>query len=230
MFLDDIVTIASRAIFRYPEPISYLTRRGVTEEEIRLYGLGYWKVIGVPDDGTKDRERFMEETWKGRKFEGKVIFPIFDVLGRVMGIVGRAVDSKDYKTFVLQEAKTNGYFFGVREALKHIYEKNRAYVVEGCFDFFALRRVLPNTVASMTAGLYKNQYEYLGMFCDTMVTVFDSDPPGREAAEKAEREHKNVRTMDLGFSDPDKCMETLGPSRFKKHVLDKMNKLFFLGG
>ena len=230
MFLDDLVVISSRALKRYPEAQAYLAGRLITGEDIEKYRIGYWKTIGVPNDGTEDRERFMEEAWKGRRYEGMIIFPILDALGRAVGIIGRSISSKLFNTFLLEEARYNGFFFGFYQALPDIYERNKAYVVEGAPDTIALSKVIPNTVGASTAGLYENQYEYLKLFCDEIVTVFDSDEAGREAADKAVKFLKGVSKMDLGYHDPDNCLKTLGLQGFHKHVKNKMNKLSFLGG
>ncbi len=218
MFLDILIENLHNAIFRYPEVLRYLQSRNVSEEDVRTYKLGYSKLVGVPEEDSADRRRFLDECYRGRKIESKIIFPFKDEIGRFVGLVGRAVESKEFKVFVLQKAKHDGFFFGLYEALPHIYKENRVFIVEGAVDYFAFSKVYPNTVASMTAGVSDAQYDYLTLFCDHLITVFDSDEPGRRATERVAEAHK-VYSMDTGsYKDPAKCLEVLGLSAFKKFI------------
>ena len=223
MFLDDIVSSLNRSIFNYPEILDYLKSRGVSEAEVREYGIGYGRVVGVPEENSPDRKRFMIETWKGRKFEDRVVFPIRDAVGRVIGIIGRSIGVKGFNIYATDEAKFEGMFIGLYEALPYIYRENQVFVVEGPFDWTALAKVLPNTVSVMTAGLNEDQNGLLRMYCDRIITVFDSDEVGRRAAEIAEKKFGTM-TLDLGYGDPNDCFKQLGPS-FKNHVLRKFRDI-----
>jgi len=220
MFLDILIENVHNALFRYPEVLRYLQSRYVSEDDIRTYKLGYSKIIGVPDEDSSDRKKFMDECRKGRKLEGKIIFPFKDELGRMVGLIGRAIETKEFKIYVIEKAKHDGFFFGLYEALPHIYRENRVFVVEGPFDYFALMKVFPNTVATMTSGISEAQYEYLNLFCDYIITVFDSDKAGRHGTDRIAEEHKKVYSMDLGsYKDPAKCLEMLKLPAFKKFII-----------
>ena len=223
VFLDTLVANLNRSIFNYPDAIEYLHGRGVSENEIKRYGIGYGKVVGVPEENSPDRKRFMEESFKGRKFEERVIFPMRDSVGRVIGIIGRSLTVKGFKIFATDEAKFHGMFVGLYEALPQIYKENRVYVVEGPFDWVTLVKELPNTVGVMTAGLNESQYWLLKMYCDQIVTVFDSDEAGRRAAESAEKNFGTM-TLDLGYKDPNDCFKLLG-SGFRNHVMRKLKDI-----
>lgn len=242
MFLDTLSSTASRALPRYGDVLSYLKSRNVTGQDITKYELGFLKIISVPEDGSKNRDRFMDESWRGRKFESKLIFPIKDPIGRVIGIIGRSITSKAFATFVLDEAKFSGFLFGLYQALPEIYKTNRVYVVEGVFDTPALSKVLPNTVGSLSSGLYKNQYEILKFFCENIITVFDTDEPGQEGAEKAGKwalwntrkeevpewlinKKSGVKNIVLGYKDPDKALSDLGMKKFRELITKKVKEL-----
>jgi len=223
MFLDTLIENAHQALFRYPEAIDYLQSRKISVDDIRTYKLGFSKLIGVPEEDSADRKRFMEECGRGRWLQNKIIFPYRDEIGRFVGLVGRAIETKEFKVFVTEKAKLDGFFFGLYDALPHIYKENRVYVVEGPFDYLALSRVLPNTVASLTAGFSEPQYNYLNLFCDRIVTVFDSDEPGKRASERVAEEYKNISSMSIGnYKDPAKCWESMSLSAFKKHISKNM--------
>jgi len=219
MFLDVLIENLHQAIFRYPEILRYLQSRNISEDDVRQYKIGYSKLVGVPDEKSPDRERFMDECYKGRKIEQKIVFPFRDEMGGVVGLIGRAVDTKEFKIFATEKAKHDGFFFGMHEALSHVYEENRVFTVEGPFDYFALSKVFPNTVGTMTAGISEAQYAYLNLFCDYIITVFDSDPAGERGANRIAEEHKKVYSMDLGsFKDPAKCLEVMGLVAFKNFI------------
>jgi DNA primase len=222
MFLDVMVSNLHQSIFRYPEVLRYLESRQVTQEDIKKYGLGFNKILHVPEEQSKDRERFMAETYKGKKFEGKIIFPFRDMLGNIVGIAGRSIDVKDYKLWATDRAKHDGFFFGLHEALPFVYEENKVFTVEGTFDCIALAKAFPNTVGTLTSGINDVQYGLLRMFCNTIITVFDSDSAGRHGTEKAE-ERSGVVSVNLGYKDPAKALETLGVPGFKKYALKKIN-------
>lgn len=231
MFLDHIVKTCAQSIFRYPLVLDYLHSRLVTDDEIKYHELGYNKIISVPEESSDDYKRYCTECYNGRKLENKVLFPIKDVLGRVVGVTGRAVETKDFKVFVTEEAKFTGFFFGLHHALPYIHKENKVYVVEGYFDYLALAKVFPNTVAALTAGISEAQYDLLQLYCDKIVTVFDEDKTGHMGTEKAplhaERVKeswlpKDVSPMRLGnYKDPAKCLETLGVSKFREFILKK---------
>lgn len=224
MFLDKMVRNMNASIFRYNKALSYLDSRGVTTDDIKKYLIGYARIINVLDDNSLEYKRFMKESWKGRKFETKIVFPIHNLIGQVIGIVGRSIETKNFKTFVTEESKFSGFFFGLYQALPYIYKTGRVYVVEGTFDCLALSKVFPNVVSTVTSGLYPNQYKILDFYCDSIITIFDNDKAGKIAAEIAEGK-KKVINLNLGYKDPAKCYETLGLRKFRLFLEKKVKTL-----
>jgi DNA primase len=232
MFLDTLVKNFNRSIHRYPEVLKYLKSREVTDEEISKFCIGYNKIILVPDDPDNlDRDAFMNECFGGRKLENKLIFPFKNSIGNVVGLIGRAIDTKEFKIFTTKQAEFEGFFFGLYEALPSIYKENRAYIVEGPFDYLALSKVLPNTVSTLTSKINDAQYDFLRMYCDEIVTVFDSDAAGDKGREKAEARagvlSKNrVQSINLGYKDPAKILEEMKFKKFKEYILKKTKEIF----
>lgn len=223
MFLDTLIKRLNQSIHRYPEVIQYLNSRFVTDEDIRDYGIGFSKLVGVPEGQSTDYKRFMDECWRGRKLENKIIFPIRDKLGKTVGLIGRSVDTKDFKIFVTEEAKFTGFFYGLPQALPHIYKERVAYFVEGSFDMYAVRKVFPNTVSTLTSGMSENQYNLIKRYCDKIIVIFDSDKPGDRGAKEA-MEYEGVGKVTLGYKDPAKGLEVLGESKFKDHILRSLHQ------
>ena len=223
MFLDEMAATLHNSITRYPEALAYLRSREVTDEDIRKFRLGYGKVIRVPEDQSPERVRFLDEMGKGRKLENRIAFPITDSIGRVVGLAGRSIDSKDFKTFATEEAKLVGFFFGLSQALPYIYAENKVYVVEGYFDVIAFSKVFPNTVSTITSGMNDPQHDLLMMYCDEIVLCFDDDEPGRDGRDKALKywgndKRKRLYPMKIGYKDPAKALETLKLREFQRYV------------
>lgn len=236
MFLDDLVTAANASIHRYGDVINYLKCRNVMAEDIARFKIGYSKILRIPDDGSPDRTRFMDESWKGKKFEGMILFPLTSAMGRVIGLIGRSPETKLFKIFATNEAKYTGFFFGLHQALPEIYRTGRAYVIEGPFDTLAMTKAVPNAIGSLTAGLNDTQFEFLRLYCDNIVTVFDSDAPGDRATSKGVewvqetnngldfREKWKIRNIRLGYKDPDACLKQLSLDKFKAYIHKKIKE------
>ena len=223
MFLDDLLTQLHNSIFRYEKAVNYLRSRKIFEEDIKLYKLGYNKIIRPPQEDSPDRDRFMKESFNGRSYENRLVFPLTDAYGRAIGITGRTLDKKGFKNFVLDEAKFTGFFFGLDLALPYIYEQNKVYVVEGYMDVIAMRKVFPNTVATNTSGISETQYNYLRLYCDNIITMFDGDKAGSYGTDKAEEMFPNIKRASLGkYSDPATCYEHLSLKDFKTFVSSKV--------
>jgi len=222
MFLNTLAKKLHNSIYRYPDVLKYLYSRYVTNEDIDKYELGYSRIVSAIGDNSADWVRFVDECWRGKKFESKIIFPIRNQLGKLIGLSGRSIETKEFKNFIINEGKYSGFFFGLYQALPHIYEKNYAFVVEGYFDSIALSKIFPNTVASLTAGIMDTQYNLLHMYCDTIIVIFDTDKPGREAEERAVK-RKGIYSITLGYKDPARCLEYWGPEKFKKFMHKKLS-------
>jgi DNA primase len=222
MFLEELLKGLHRSIYRYPEVLRYLYSRQVTDEEIKIHELGFNKIIKVPEDSNPERADFMEECRKGRKIENKLIFPFKDALGYPIGFVGRSIENKEFKVYVTNEAKFKGFFFGLPQALPHIYRERKVFLVEGCFDYLALAKVYPNTVATLTAGLSDAQYDFLMLYCNKIITVFDSDRAG-EYAKKEAGYRPHVVGVSLGFKDPAKYLEEVKLKKFKEAVIKRVS-------
>ena len=231
-FLDDLVIALNRSIQRYPDALNYLKSRGVQTSDIERYSIGYNKVVNVPDDGTEDRQRFMDESYKGRSFESTLIFPIKDAFGKTVGIIGRGIEEKRYKKFFSEEAKFTGCFFGFFQALPSIYETGTVFITEGSFDCIPLAGILPNTVGALTAGLSEEQYNLISFYCDKIVTVFDWDKEGQrqtwEAIKKwgaylprgeSPKTQARVFSCRIGkFKDPSSYLSEYSLEEFHKFV------------
>jgi DNA primase len=227
MFLENLIDRTHRSIFNYEQAINYLHSRYVTDDEIKLFKIGFSRVVSLVDDGSSDFKDFSSKFYKGRKFENKLIFPILDMIGRAVGCITRSIDVKDYDLYLTTEGKELGAMFGLYQALPHIYQTGRVFLVEGPFDFFAFRKVFINTASTNTAELTEAQHEQLKFYADRIITAFDSDKPGRAAAERS-RDRFKTESIELGYKDPSNCFSQCKSfekfsERVKKAVHDKIS-------
>ena len=125
------------------------------------------------------------------RFRGRVIVPIRDRQGRVIGFGGRSLDGSDPKylnspeTEVFEKGK---HLFGLDQAAKAIRKDDRAVVVEGYFDVIALHAAgVTNAVASLGTALSSQQITQLCRCSDgkRIVLNFDADRAGIRAANRA---------------------------------------------
>jgi DNA primase len=227
MFLETLINKTSKSIFNYEQALSYLHSRYVTDDEIRLFKIGFSRIISLADDGTEDFKDFSKKSYKGRKLENKIIFPILDMIGKPVGCITRSIEIKEYELYLTTEGKDLGAMFGLYQALPDVYQTGRAYIVEGPFDLFAFRKVYTNTASTNTAELTEAQHEQLSFYADRIIAVFDSDPPGRAATARAE-ERFGIESINLGYKDPSNCMAQCGSfknfaERVKKVVNEKIS-------
>lgn len=241
VFLEHYVTRVASSIFEYPEALSYLHARGITDEDIRRYSIGYSTIITPKDDGSMDYASMKKKSHDWLSVRGKIIFPVTSCNGIVVGVIarrldvaGKPVDAKvpRYKHLMLSTASTLGAFFGFPQAAEHIIREGFAYVVEGTVDCISLAKVFPNCVSSLTSMINADQMWTLRMVGDCAVVVFDPDAAGVKGAKKALEDYgeKLIVLRDIGYGDPNKCLVEMGLSGFERYARSKLRYVHFSKG
>ncbi len=182
---------------------AYLARRGIDSATIERFGIGY-----APDrwDGVTERlrerrvpARVGEETGllkPGRSgghydlLRDRVVFPIRDVRGRIVGFGGRAIrEGQEPKYLNTPESpvfQKRRAFFGFPTALEPMRREGRAVVVEGYFDLVALQRAgIEGVVATCGTALTEQHARELHRRTRRVVLLFDGDEAGQKAMERA---------------------------------------------
>ncbi|SUY47420.1 DNA primase [Clostridium putrefaciens] len=175
----------------------YFLKRGITQVTIRRFGLGYslnnWEELLsflkrkgfsnelVSEAGlaiAKDKGGFYD------RFRNRVMFPVFDHRGKVIGFGGRVLD--DSKPKYLNSPETQIFskrtnLYGLNFAIKD--NKDRCLViVEGYMDCISLHQVgITNVVASLGTALTVNQARLLKRYADTAIIAYDADIAGQNA-------------------------------------------------
>jgi DNA primase len=178
---------------------AYLSSRSLSAETIAQAGLGYapegWDGLlkALLTRGLRDEDLLeaglLSENERGRRydrFRHRLMFPIRDALGRVVGFAGRVLDDSVPKYLNTPETalfKKGELLYGLDRARAAIRERGEVIVVEGYMDVLALQQTgFPNVVAALGANLTTEQADLLARL-DTqrVLLAFDADEAGQRA-------------------------------------------------
>ena len=223
---------------------AYLKNRGVSAAVAETYGLGYapggWsnllKALGRNDEA---RERLIRAGMLTRKdggnprgdncydrFRDRIMFPIHDQRGRVIGFGGRVLG--DEKPKYLNTPETPVFhkgreLYGLHQARSKVKQLEKLYVVEGYMDVIALaQHGILNAVATLGTAATKEQLEKVFRTVPQAVFCFDGDEAGKKAAWRAletvlpqlrEGRQALFNFMPAG-EDPDTYVRKHGPEKF----------------
>ena len=219
----------------------YFLRRGIKEEVIKRFGLGYafdgWHglISYLRNKGFKDnllleaglisRSEKSGNTYD--RFRNRVMFPVFDVRGRVIGFGGRVLDDSKPKylnspeTMIFQKG-TNLY--GLNFAVKNKLEEDYIIIVEGYMDLISLHQHgITNTVASLGTALTVNQARLLKRYVSKVIISYDADVAGQTATLRGLEILRNtgfdVKVLKVPQGkDPDEFVRNNGKEAFLKLV------------
>lgn len=159
------------AVAEWDGLIRELTKRGYDPRQVEAAGLA------VPrQDGRGHYDRFRD----------RVMIPISDSTGKIVGFGGRALGDQQPKYINSPETpiyKKGVHLYGLHLASRAIREARMALVVEGYFDAISLVSAgFPQTVASLGTALTRDQVVLLHRYAEKAVLLFDPDPAGIQAA------------------------------------------------
>jgi len=181
----------------------YLAGRGMTEELSHEFSLGYslpaWDGLlkrleknGLPAL-TAEKAGLLLKKSSGQgfydRFRDRVMFPIRDPRGRVIGFGGRSMGDEMPKYLNSPETplfRKGETLYLMDVAAEHVRKRGYAVVVEGYFDAIACHRAgVKNAVATLGTALTPMHLRLLGRSCKKVMLVFDSDAAGQKAAERS---------------------------------------------
>ncbi|WP_422458153.1 DNA primase [Pantoea sp. BJFS-204] len=231
----------------------YLDRRGLSAEIINHFAIGYapagWdNVLKRFGKQSEDRESLMEAGMlvsndKGRtydRFRDRVMFPIRDKRGRVIGFGGRVLGNDTPKYLNSPETPIfhkGRQLYGLYEAVKNHPEPARLLVVEGYMDVVALAQYgIDYAVASLGTSTTSEHIQLLFRSTDTVICCYDGDRAGREAAWRAletalpyMNDGRQLRFMFLpDGEDPDTLVRKEGKDAFEARMEQAMPLSSFL--
>lgn len=180
MWLDVLVGKAHYELLTNPLAAparDYLARRGVSEADWKTYQLG-WSSPRI-EIGECSAEF---AAWFPRHWFERLVFPLMAATGETIGVQTRGLDVKFYPQFGAYPSDVYPYVFGLQTALQSIWETRQAVIVEGVFDFFAVKGTAPNTIAVLGAGVPVTCKRFLRRYARRVTVLFDMDAAGRQGA------------------------------------------------
>jgi DNA primase len=218
--------------------IDYLKRRGVSGQIAKTFMLGYapeqWDALLKHFSAKALLEAGLlvkNETGKQYdRFRGRIMFPIRDKRGRVIGFGGRVLDDSQPKYLNSPETAVfskGQQVYGLYELLKKISKPERILIVEGYMDVIALAQFgIDYAVATLGTATSKAHIDLLFRICPELVFCFDGDKAGQQAAWRATeaalpslRDGRQVRIMLLPEGhDPDSLIRAEEVENFALRV------------
>ncbi len=178
---------------------TYMKRRGITEDTLNKFGIGYadgeWtslhdhlKGLGFSEDRML-KLGLVSRSEKGRyydKFRDRVIFPIINTSGKVIGFGGRIIGEGEPKYLNSQESpvflKKNN-LYGLNLAGTDVKKEDAVILVEGYMDVVSLYQAgIRNVSASLGTALTENQAGLIRRYTENVILSYDADSAGQNAA------------------------------------------------
>lgn len=234
-----------------PKAIDYLKGRGLTGEIAARYGLGYapdeWqglqRVFGDYTAPALAECGLVIDSEQGRRydrFRDRIMFPILDQRGNVIGFGGRVLGAGEPKYLNSPETPLfhkGEELYGLPQARQAIRADDRVIVVEGYMDVVALAQYgIANAVATLGTATTSNHVRKLLRQAAQVVFCFDGDNAGRKAAWRALESSLDVLADDklVGFlflpaeHDPDSFVRAEGAEAFRRLVAQPTTLTEFL--
>ena len=221
--------------------LKYFADRKLTPQTIKKYGLGYapdsWNFLTdhLKSKGYTDEE--IADAWlggmkNGRTFDmfrKRVMFPIVDMRGNIIGFGGRVLD--DSKPKYLNTSKTPVFDKG-SNLFSMNFAKNantkRLILCEGYMDVIAVNQAgFDNVVATLGTAITPDQARLISHYAEEVIIAYDSDGAGQKATQKAINHFADVGLQTKiihmeGAKDPDEYIKKFGVNRFRL-LLDGSN-------
>ena len=226
--------------------LAYLRRRGLTDETILHFGLGYssahpdalyryLKKKGYSDDVLKESGLVVQSEKGGRdRFWNRVMFPIMDSQNRVIAFGGRVMGDAEPKYLNSKETKIfdkSRNLYGLNFARK---SREKFFLCcEGYMDVIAMHQAgFTNAVASLGTAFTNQHGMIMKRYTEEVVLCYDSDGAGRKAALRAipilRESGLRIKVLDLTpYKDPDEFIKELGADEFRARIENAENAFIF---
>ena len=222
--------------------LSYFKERGFREDIIKKFELGYspdvWDALTTKAVNSGYKEENLERAGlsirndKGKlydRFRGRVMFPIHNFTGRVIGFGGRTLKTDKNVPKYVNSPESEIYhksnvLYGLFHAKKAIRETDNCYLVEGYADVLSVHQAgVENVVASSGTSLTTEQIRLIGRFTQNVTILYDGDAAGIKASlrglDMILEEGLNVKVVNFPDGhDPDSYMHKVGAGAFKLYI------------
>lgn len=218
----------------------YFLGRGITQNTINKFGLGYsldsWRSLlnYLKNKGYKEKDievnGLIIKSEKGNyydRFRNRVMFPVFDYRGKVIGFGGRVLEDTKPKYLNSPEGPifSKGiHLYGLNFAIKKDNESRTLIIVEGYMDCIALHQYgITNAVASLGTALTLQQAKLLKRYADKVIISYDADLAGQMATLRGldilRKVGLDVRVLTVPKGkDPDEFIRSNGVDAFQNLI------------
>jgi DNA primase len=238
MILQNALEFYSENIFKNKKALSYLERRGLNENDIRKFKLGY-----APENWDSLIENFKNKEYSNEDlielglikrastgnffdvFRDRIIFPIYNKNQNIVGFGGRALDGDNTAKYInSQESKLfnkSREVYGLVSRGEKIRKKGFVILMEGYMDVLsAHKNDFENAVASLGTAFTDEQAKLLKRYTNNIVIAYDSDEAGKNALFRAayilKKYEFNVKCLFFpkGIKDPDEFFQSNDKKKF----------------
>ncbi|MCX2583016.1 DNA primase [Pedobacter sp. MR22-3] len=231
--------------------LSYFKERGFREDILKKFEVGYspdvWDALTQNATHAGHKLEFLESTGLSIKndngkiydrFRGRVMFPIHNFTGRIIGFGGRTLKTDKNVPKYVNSPESEIYhksnvLYGLFHAKKAIRDSDNCYLAEGYADVLSVHQAgIENVVASSGTSLTVEQIKLIGRFTQNITILFDGDAAGIKASlrglDMILEEGLNVKIVSFPDGhDPDSYMHHVGAGAFKTY-LENNRKDFIL--
>lgn len=222
--------------------LSYFKERGYREDIIKKFDLGYspdqWTALSDAAIASGFHKDYLKEVGLSierddasiyDRFRGRVIFPIHNLTGRIIGFGGRTLKTEKSVPKYVNSPESEIYhksdvLYGLNFAKKAIMDKDTCYLVEGYADVISMHQAgVENVVSSSGTSLTSGQIRLIARFTKNVVILYDGDAAGIKASLRGTdmllEEGLNVKVLLFpDGNDPDSYVQRYGSSAFKEYI------------
>ena len=227
-----------------PEAIKYLKSRGLTGEIAKQFSIGFapggWnnlnEVFKDYDNDVLIKSGLINKNEKGKRydrFRNRIMFPIYNTKGQLVGFGGRVIDEKDspkyYNSPETSLFQKSYELYGLLAARKSIRDKGYVLVVEGYMDVVSLaQHGISNAVATLGTATTSFHIQKLIRYTSEIIFCFDGDEAGKSAAWRAMQNSLASVTDEVQLKflflseqhDPDSYVRENSKEKFEKLAKD----------
>ena len=226
--------------------MTYFRQRGIRDDIVKKFQLGYSTSAkdGLAQEAIRKgyKKEFLVKTGLCYEIEdgsirdrfwGRVIFPWFNISGKVLGFGGRVLDSRTKGVSQKYINSPESEIFSKRKELYGIYQAKSAivkadcvYMVEGYTDVIAMHQCgLENVVANSGTALAEEQIRLLHRFTSNITLLYDGDEAGIKASirgiDMLLAEGMNIKVLLLpDGDDPDSFSRKHNATEFQQYIVD----------
>lgn len=231
--------------------LSYFRERGYREDIIKKFDLGYspdqWTALVDAAKKEGFQERYLAEIGLAvqrddgtlyDRFRGRVLFPIHNLTGRIIGFGGRTLKTEKSVPKYVNSPESEIYhksnvLYGLNFARKAIMDADLCYLVEGYADVLSMHQAgVENVVSSSGTSLTSGQIKLISRYSKNVVILYDGDAAGIKASLRGTdmllEEGLNVKVLLFpDGNDPDSYVQKVGGEAFRKYIEQNQEDFIF---